>query len=445
MSSGFPLFQHAVTDPLVWHQGEPITAAAFLYDVMALVKSLPEKGYLINLCEDRYHFMVGFAAAIIRGQTSLLPPNRTPDVIHGLRCDYPDSYCLSEATIAGIELPLIRLQIAQAGQGTVDCIPVIDGEQLIAIAFTSGSTGTPKANPKYWNELVVGADKAIARFNIKPDKLSALVATVPAQHMYGLETSILTPWRAGVMIHTGRPFFPRDVVEALASLPAPRALITTPLHLRACLKADLNWPELAFIISATAPLSSDLARQAERLLDTRVLEIFGCSEAGSIASRQTTVDSCWHLYEGMSVRMVDQIAYIEAEQLCQSVPLGDRIEVVDPRYFRLLGRSEEMINIAGKRTSLSDLNHKLNAIDGVEDGAFVMPDVAADDTTRLAAFVVAPTRDEAAIMQCLKRGIDAVFLPRPLYKIDALPRNETGKLPRAALLKRLKHHKVSSQ
>jgi len=27
-----------------------------------------------------------------------------------------------------------------------------------------------------------------------------------------------------------------------------------------------------------------------------------------------------------------------------------------------------------------------------------------------------------------------VFLPRPLLRVDALPRNETGKLPRDALL-----------
>jgi len=443
MNVSFPLFQHAVDAPLAWHQGEPITAAAFLYDAMMLAESLPEKRYLINLCEDRYHFMVGFAAAIIRGQTSLLPPNRTPDVINGLACDYPDSYCLSEVTIAGIKLPFVRLQIEQAGQGCIDSAPIIDGEQLIAIAFTSGSTGIPKANPKYWKELVVGADSAILRFGIRPDKLSALVATVPAQHMYGLETSVLIPWRAGIMVHTGRPFFPRDVAEALASLPGSRALITTPLHLRACLKAGLNWPALEFIISATAPLSSELAQQAERLLDTQVLEIFGCSEAGSIASRQTTVDTCWYLYKGMSLRMVDQVAYIEAEQLPHSVALGDQIEVVDPHCFRLLGRSEEMINIAGKRTSLSDLNHKLNAIDGVEDGAFIMPDVLGNEITRLVAFVVAPTLDKAVIMQGLKRGIDPAFLPRPLYKVDALPRNETGKLPRAALLKLLKHHKVS--
>ena len=45
--------------------------------------------------------------------------------------------------------------------------------------------------------------------------------------------------------------------------------------------------------------------------------------------------------------------------------------------------------------------------------------------------------DESAILEVLRRGIDPVFLPRPLRRVCALPRNETGKLPRAALLRLL--------
>jgi len=442
MSRHFPLFQHAATDVLAWHKGGPVTAAAFLRDAMTLAESLPEKEYLFNLCEDRYHFMVGFAAAIIKGQVNLLPPNRTPDVINGLADEYPDSYYLSEERIAGVKLPLVRLQIEQTEHGHIDHVPAISEEQLIAIAFTSGSTGTPKANLKQWKELILGADKAISRFNIKPGKISAIVATVPPQHMYGLETSVLVPWRSGVMVHTGRPFFPSDVVDELRSVPGPRALITTPLHLRACLKADLNWPELEFIISATAPLSPDLAQQAEEMLETRVMEIYGCTEAGSIASRQTAYDKSWRLYDGLSLTLSSQAGHLVGDHLPQPVPLSDQIDIIDQQRFTLLGRNEEMINIAGKRASLGDLNHKLNAIAEVEDGTFIMPDAMDADTTRLAAFVVAPTLDEAAVLQRLKSGIDPVFLPRPLYKVSVLPRNETGKLQRTALLQLLETQKA---
>jgi acyl-coenzyme A synthetase/AMP-(fatty) acid ligase len=47
--------------------------------------------------------------------------------------------------------------------------------------------------------------------------------------------------------------------------------------------------------------------------------------------------------------------------------------------------------------------------------------------------VVAPTLDAAQITHALRERIDPAFLPRPLLLVDALPRNETGKLPQHAL------------
>ena len=57
---------------------------------------------------------------------------------------------------------------------------------------------------------------------------------------------------------------------------------------------------------------------------------------------------------------------------------------------------------------------------------------------RIAALAVAPGRSGSDILEALRQAIDPVFLPRPLKLVDALPRSETGKLPRAALLGMLK-------
>jgi acyl-coenzyme A synthetase/AMP-(fatty) acid ligase len=53
---------------------------------------------------------------------------------------------------------------------------------------------------------------------------------------------------------------------------------------------------------------------------------------------------------------------------------------------------------------------------------------------RIIAFVVAPGLDDAAIMAALRESLDPVFLPRRLVRVDALPRNDTGKIRRDALL-----------
>jgi acyl-coenzyme A synthetase/AMP-(fatty) acid ligase len=115
------------------------------------------------------------------------------------------------------------------------------------------------------------------------------------------------------------------------------------------------------------------------------------------------------------------------------VLLGDVIELRAQGHFRLHGRTSDLVNIAGKRTSLAHLNYHLNSIEGVRDGAFVMPDEQGTGVTRLMAFVVAPGLAREDIMKALRRRVDAAFLPRPLLLVDALPRNETGKLPRVAI------------
>jgi acyl-coenzyme A synthetase/AMP-(fatty) acid ligase len=117
---------------------------------------------------------------------------------------------------------------------------------------------------------------------------------------------------------------------------------------------------------------------------------------------------------------------------------------VSDEYFLLHGRIADLVNIAGKRHSLVSLNHLLNRIPGVMDGAFYMPDDPGDAgngrITRLAACVVAPQLDAPRLLAALREHVDPVFLPRPLVFVDVLPRNSTGKLPREALHSLVQRH-----
>ena len=122
---------------------------------------------------------------------------------------------------------------------------------------------------------------------------------------------------------------------------------------------------------------------------------------------------------------------ISAPHLPEPVVLGDIIELVGESEFRWLGRDQDMINIAGKRGSLAHLNHRLARIPGVIDGVIFLP---SEDSKRLAALVVAPGMEPSAILEALKEAIDPAFLPRPMYLVPMLPRQETGKLARKMVL-----------
>jgi acyl-coenzyme A synthetase/AMP-(fatty) acid ligase len=251
--------------------------------------------------------------------------------------------------------------------------------------------------------------------------------------MYGLETTVLLPLIAGVTVHSGRPFFPEDIRSALAEVPAPRILVSTPTHLQVCLAAALEWPAIECVISATAPLSKLLAADVEQALRTRVMEIYGCTEAGSIASRRTVEGDLWRSYDGLALHEIDGAVHVSGAPLPDAVPLTDVLRLHGTTTLQLLGRHSDMVNIAGKRASLAELNIRLTEIDGVVDGIFIVPESSADSVTRLVALVVAPDLSEHEILAALASRIDPVFLPRPLRKVEVLPRTDSGKLPKEAL------------
>ncbi len=433
---GYPLLRsYELDDVLAWAEVGPITCRRFLAEVAILAETLLDKPYVVNLCHDRYRFLVGLAAALTRGQVTLLPPGRAPGVLQQVGRDYKEGYYLIDHD----DHVVPEHEYCRVGDfghpAPAACEPPSFGSnQLAVIAFTSGSTGQPRPNLKTWGSLVEVARKTGASLGLKGTDSVGVVATVPPQHMYGLETSIMLPVQHAWAIYAGRPFFPEDIRSALNLLPVRRLLVTTPFHLRACVQERTRLPQLEQILSATAPLSLSLAQRAEELFQTKVMEVYGFAEAGTIAVRHTVEGETWRVLDGLSLHRADEGHAIHPPYLGESVPLPDVISLKNPYEFELHGRGAEFINIAGHRVALAELNHKLNEIEGVQDGVFFMPDEIEGHVVRPVAFVVAPGKTVEEILSKLRNAVDPVFLPRPLYIVESLPRNETGKLPREALL-----------
>ena len=429
-----PLTERGAEEVICRRGRKAVTVGRFLAEAAALAALLPEGGPAVNACADRYMALLGFAAALLRGHATLLGAGRggTPAFWSMAGKGYPGAYALADGPLADATLPVVRLDALDLPPGDIaPVLPPIPAERLVAIAFTSGSTGEPVAHPKSWGALAAGADAAAERFGLRSGDgaPASIVATVPPQHMYGFETTMMLPLRAAVAIHAGESFFPSDVLTALAGLPEHRLLVTTPLHLRALL-AEGKPPPLAAVISATAPLSREMAEAVERDWGAPMLEIYGATEAGSMASRRTVRDPTWLPYRGVEVRPGMAVVPGIGE-----VKLADVVEPVGEGRFRLLGRLADLVKLGGKRASLADLNRMLAAVEGVVDGVFLAPeDIESNPAARLTAFVVAPGRSAEDILGALRGRMDPVFLPRRVAMLPALPRDALGKLPRHALV-----------
>jgi acyl-coenzyme A synthetase/AMP-(fatty) acid ligase len=437
-----PLIAYAdLNNPLAYRHGSVISAAQYIADVHYCAERLPQSRYVLLACQDRYAFAVGFGAAMVRGQSCLMPSTHTEELIASLARTYESLYCMTDDPACIFALPQTQmgdwLLSEQAESANPPRVPLVAAGHIAAYVYTSGSTGLPVAHPKHWDKLVVNVQSEGARLGIVPGSGYTIVGTVPPQHMYGFESTVLVALQNGAAFEAGKPFYPADIERAIAGVPRPRALVTTPFHLRAWLTEVAAPSALDLLVSATAPLAPALAEEAERKTTARLLEIYGSTETGQLATRRTTQTAEWTTFDGIVIHQSEATPIASGAQVEGHVPINDVLELKSERVFILHGRTADMVNVAGKSTTLDYLNHQLLSIEGVDDGAFVVQGAATEgtgNTTRLAAVVVAPTHTVESLQTELRRKIAPAFLPRPLKLVASLPRNGTSKLPREALL-----------
>ena len=271
-SETIPLLAHASSAAVVaYRSGRAVTAQQFLADAVRLAERLPASRHVLNMCADRYRFTVGLAACLMTERVSLLPSTHTPEVMERLIEFAPDVFCLTDDPACNIALPRVPFPAPEHGDPALPApadhaaldIPRIPVTQAAAIVFTSGSTGMPVPYTKTWGKLARCVRDGAPRFGLLDGRTHTLIGTVPAQHMYGFESTVLLALLSGNAFNAERPFYPADIAAAVAAVPRPRVLVTTPVHLRALQSAGTQLPPVDLIISATAPLPLELALEAE--------------------------------------------------------------------------------------------------------------------------------------------------------------------------------------
>jgi acyl-coenzyme A synthetase/AMP-(fatty) acid ligase len=364
----------------------------------ALAAATRRRGHVLNFCADRYCFAVGLAASLVSGKRSILPSTHTPEVIRHLRAFAPDVFCLTDDPQCPLELPqLLCVESSVAANGSWPApgrflVPQIDAGQLAAYVFTSGSSGTPVPHAKTWGRLVQCVRAEVTR--LAP--INPAGARSSARCRRSICTALNPPCccrcRAARVVRR-TPVLPGRYCRGAARPAAPRVLISTPVHLRALLTAEQALPPLELIVSATAMLPANLAREVESRYGAKLLEIYGSTETGQMASRRTALEAQWWLWPGVRLTVSDGQCSAHGGHVERPIAVADVLEPCGDEHFVLHGRTADLVNIAGKRSSLAYLNHQLNAIPGVVDGAFFVRDdtqASLAGVTRLAALVVAP-------------------------------------------------------
>jgi len=426
-----------VNEKTLWRQGTWRPASLFRNDTLSLAEKLHATESVFPDFRDNHLFLACLLAGLLVQAPLLLLSDRSQSTLSRLRTRYKRLMFVTDennAAPAGVDEQKIHVALGNKDNETfINYRPASD--QLVLEAQTSGSTNEPRVYRKSWSGLLTEAD-IIGQSLRLTDTGQHIIPTVPLHHMYGFAYALFGPLRWGMSIDAERPVFPRDLSRVLAAAPSPAWVVTTPIQLRAYVASTEKLPQLAGFICSAAPLPVDLARLAEERFGCPVIETYGSTETGAVAWRHPTHTDIWTTYQTLTLSTDGQTRVFADHLPKDGQVIDDCIELLDENRFRIIGRTFDLVKVAGKRASLSGLSEMLRSIDGVEDGTFLQPpdkDGQTVDSTRLAAFVVLRDREPEAILALLREQIDPVFLPRPFIPVPELPRNANGKLPRSAL------------
>lgn len=439
-SADFPFLQrHNPQDCIAFADNGSTNLLDLHNDVAAVAQQLPDATFgsqIAIICADRYHFAVALLAAWSRGHGVALPPNGQPLTIAQL-LNRPEVIDLVHDTDgqAGRDL---RPWLARKALSAADIVLAWPQDREVATVYSSGTTGDFAPSTKSAQQIRAEIATLSETFALQSGQ--RFVATVPPHHLYGLLFSVLLP------LYSGGAFL-RDTVLHAQTLAAHVArhgatiLVSVPAHLHSLSVLEPNaLPSLTRVFCSTAPLRQATVESLRTQQRLSITELFGSTETGGIAYRQSPLLTVWQPLHGVAVsagenqQLLVDSPYLASDAL-RPLATGDRVQLHADGTFTHLGRSDGVVKVGGKRVALQHIQNKLMDLPGVLDAAVV--DVPAHSHARgreILAAVVAQDWTAQALREALSQSFDASVLPRKIMVVPQLPREDTGKLRLQRLL-----------
>ena len=308
---------------------------------------------------------------------------------------------------------------------------------------TSGSSGEPKRIDKSLRQM---ANEVEALEHLWGAELgdACIIASVAAQHIYGLLFRVLWPLCAGRTFVRKQLAFPEDMQRASREHTS-FAWVASPALLKRTTD-NLDWPALSQVrrvFSSGGALPVEAAQALHERLGQWPTEILGSSETGGIAWRQGP--TLWQPFADVHLSQSDDgalriaSAYLPAGHVEHT---ADAARIESDGRFELLGRLDRIVKLEEKRISLPMLEHALVSHKWVQEARL---GVVHENRASLGALLVLSDsglfalREQGrraltqALRQHLSQHCEALALPRRWRLVRQLPLNSQGKLPQAQI------------
>jgi acyl-coenzyme A synthetase/AMP-(fatty) acid ligase len=390
---------------------------------------------------NRAYVAAAMIAALSGGPKLLLPFAHTLETLEDAQRKMPYRFALVDEDRplpAGIE-PLF-VQGLTGGPVAKQASEFRRLETPWLYLFTGGSTGTPQLWSKTPENLLSEAFFLAETFKISAD--DKILATVPANHIYGLLYSVLLPLVTGAAVGRNTPSYPKEIAHGLAETKAS-VFISIPAHYRALKESPVGRHHLRMAFSSAGPLSEEEDRAFFANTGIPVTEIYGSTETGGIAYRKRaeaqvslTTFSC------VDVKIEKDQLWVRSDFLSEELPknedgffqTADRAAPEGTTGFHLLGRSDGIVKVGGKRVDLMQIQELLKGASGVRDAyVFSLPVDSGRENEILA--LIEGELDEEQLRKSALTGLEAYAQPRRVRIVERIPVSLSGKHDRKAIEK----------
>jgi long-chain acyl-CoA synthetase len=330
-------------------------------------------------------------------------------------------------------------------------------DRPILLKLTSGTTAEPRMIRFRSKQLLADCHNICETMGITEADIN--FAVIPVSHSYGF-SNLITPLIA------------RGVPMVLSSDPLPRAILHDlersgatvfpgmPVFYQAFCELRevpiLN--RLRLCISAGAPLSLEVAQKFRKKFQRPIHSFYGSSECGGICYDRegAGLDAGFvgSPMDGVSLEFLETQTgpgrvRVRSEAVADGyfpVPneekLGHGFFVPDDLLqesgegFRIVGRTSDVINVAGKKVNPAEVEAVLLRHEGVRQ-AVVFGRESASRNQEVAACVVALRAvKESELLEFCRHRLSGWQVPKQIFLVAEIPVTERGKISRRDLARR---------
>ena len=338
--------------------------------------------------------------------------------------------------------------------------------------FTSGTTGRPKCLEFSGHAVVSAARNWVLGTGMTGEDRTLCLAAL--SNGLAFNTSLLSTFLAGGELHflKGAPLT-RPVARRIAESGITRLVAFPTLYRNFVAPGGPDRAALASLrhaISAGAPLWPDVREEFRALYGLDISDYYGIAETGPCTFER---DASYHSglgepLPGVEIRIAadSKDSDTAGEVLVRTASMasgylnhpglfeqrldsdgfyhsGDRGRIVDGR-LHLVGRTQDHINVAGRKIDPTEIVTVVSALAGVDDAvAFPDEDLNRETLVHLAVVASSPEVTRAALAEACRSRLAPYKVPGRISFVQEIPRTGIGK-PRIALLREQLNEKGST-